>query len=302
MKENKIGIPCNPSSTVKDNEQHMKNWLESMNYKIEMIPLSSSIKKQLNTLKECSHYYKVGTIDNWKFLPFILLFTRVKVVLHWIGTDALLYDTNKFVKFFFNFITFFFKKRIIHVAVSSNLIEELNSGGIKADSLPIIPDGMEELSNKNKKEKQVVSYIPQNRLDFYSFDKLYSCCKLLPEYNFVIIGMNQYPDGFDELSNLSLLEFQPYEKLMEIIDSSEYLIRYTFHDGLPKMILEAFMLETKVIFNHKMEPAFCADNINDIVECIKGNKISTENIRSVAIDNYGYSKVKKLYKSVFGEI
>lgn len=297
MKIKTIGLVINSNSTAKDNEAHIAELL-SIKHNILEVQRSEAVAKKYFKLKKVDYYYKIGATDDWKLTVFLLLFSRAKIVIHWIGTDVLYHTEKVKVRLLFRFINLF-PNRVVHLAVAQHLISELAKSRLKARLLPIVPSNFDSLKTGAVKKKQIVTYIPESRQDFYGASFIASLARILPnDYIIIVIGSKKL-NNFEMRSNIKHLGFLPYDELIDTLSESEILLRVTEHDGLPKMIIEAWMLQTIVLFNHPLEGAIPVKAPEDVLAFLSNSTINTEAIRESTLRQFNIKELLDRYNRVF---
>ena len=181
------------------------------------------------------------------------------ILYHWIGTDVYRFIND-------NFLKKYFKKLIINspnvhnLVVSENLKSELKKLSINSTILPLtnlkIIDDLHEMPDKFS----VLSYVPKLRWDFYHGDLIKELSVRQPEIDFHILAAGNKNSG---RANLFFYDF--VEDTTEFYKKCSALIRFTAHDGLPKMVLEALSYGRQVLWN---QPFPYCNLVNDINECL----------------------------------
>jgi hypothetical protein len=94
---------------------------------------------------------------------------------------------------------------------------------------------------------KVLSYMAQNREDYYGYEKLMSAAKSFPNVDFTIIGTN---GKNEKLSNVKFLGW--VDNVSDLMEQHHVCLRLVEHDGLSGFILEALYKKRHVIYSEKL--------------------------------------------------
>ena len=171
-----------------------------------------------------------------------------KIILHWVGTDILLAKQRKELQFLSSL-----GEKIINLVVAPWLKSELEDGGVPVeDVVPIVPPEIDE--NKPlpyPKEPAILYYLPKGREQFYGFDILKLIATSFPDVKILVVGGGKTPSN-PNIVNLGKI---PRSSMRKVYEETTVLARYTKHDGLPLMALEALSFGRRVVFNKPMPGA-----------------------------------------------
>ncbi len=191
-----------------------------------------------------------------KFLRhFVKKRPSVRIFLWWTGTDVLhaLKEKRSFLK----------TVKATHLCVSKNLQAELQSIGIESEILTIPP--IKHIKPKPPPSKYtVVSYIPNDKLDFYGWKKVVRIAQLCPNIQFIVYGAKTLT--MKKPTNLKILGWIDTNKLLQ---NSNCLLRLTKHDGFAKCIIEAKRHNRVVITNHNLPYVVQMSNPEKIAKFLK---------------------------------
>lgn len=190
-------------------------------------------------------------------------FSRAKLIyIHWIGTDVLnvLYPSRKkalYMRLFDGFTRLFFiKKRIINLAVTEWLAQELTALGYSVWELAITTVNLSLIqSNLNHTNKTIdfLAYAPLGRFEFYGGNKIIEIAKLLPEYSFLIIStdLDQHSMSLpNHPNNVAFSKKVTYEEMQHLYEKTKCFLRLTQHDGLCASVLEALYHGLQVFWTY----------------------------------------------------
>lgn len=223
----------------------------------------------------------------WMFV-FLGVLLRKKIIIHWIGTDVLLFQKRIILRHFLKILPILDNRNIIHLTVAPWLKNELKNLGINTDIVPLVSTinlNPEPLPSKFT----VLAYLPTNRYEFYGGMIIERLAEEFPQIRFLILAN----DGKrkKKLSNVRFLGWIPYEMMCHIYRNTTVLIRMTYHDGLPKMVLEALAAGRYVVFSKKFPCCFYARNYTDVRKIIyslynKRNKLKVNKHASILIKKH----------------
>jgi hypothetical protein len=187
-----------------------------------------------NALRRCDLVYQIGgRLTTGKFLRMARLLGKKRIVMHWIGSDALearaAASSRKAEPWILN--------SIHHWADSPWIFDEVTEMGLKCEYVPLpstqIPGNLAPLP----KEFTVLVYVPSvQSAELYGLDKILEAARALPSVRFNLVGLR---DGrLNSLPrNIQLHERIP--DLTEYYKAATVVWRPTRHDGLSWMVCEA---------------------------------------------------------------
>ena len=221
------------------------------------------------------------------------------VIYHWIGTDVYRFINDNYLKKFFKKIII--KSKNVHnLVVSENLQNELEKFGIGSRILPLTKLNTVNDIPEMPAKFSVLSYIPKHRWDFYHGDLIIDLAARLPEIDFHILATGKKSS---ERANIFYYDF--IEDVTPFYKKCSVLIRFTIHDGLPKMVLEALSYGRQVIWSESFPHCF---KVNDLNECISVLKKLESNCpiniagKEFVEHNFNESKVISHYYQLCQEI
>lgn len=236
--------------------------------------------------------------------PFIYIIPKLlgkKVIIHWIGSDVLDAISNHKRKG-----TYWLLQKIAYKIVDSHLADfqpladELESLGIKASLIPLIPDL--PLFQENISwpvENNVFVYLPETRHEFYGSDIIFQLAEEMTDINFFITRHSGKNAPF-----LPNIKYYPWVDDLEAIwEQTKVYIRLTKHDGLSHTVIEALARGKHVIWSYEFPYCYQAKTFKEAKYALR--EIFTQNQPNIGGVNYVQSefqpfKISKLLKTIYG--
>jgi hypothetical protein len=127
---------------------------------------------------------------------------------------------------------------------------------------------MPNLTNRTKyKSIKVLTYIGQNRADFYGLSTIIAAATVLPEIEFNIMGMSSTPQVLPP--NVNVLGWVSQERVALLLTECAIFARVIEHDGFSVSVMEALSFGAEVIWSYEMNNCHLANNETQLI-----NKIS----------------------------
>ena len=207
--------------------------------------------------------YRVGgkDIQNERLLRMALLLQK-KVVIHWVGTDVLnICEDLKHNPRSIN-------SNCINLAGSETLVQELSTVGIESTWIPIVPLGLHFTPLPAPKKHRVLSYIPEEKEDFYNIDLLKKLARYYPDIEFIVVA-NYGVNDHDKVQNIRYEGKVDTKRMKELYEECSVLFRYPMHDGLSMMVIEALGTGREVVYNYKFPYCYtpASESFQDIINC-----------------------------------
>lgn len=197
---------------------------------------------------------------------------QVPIIMNWVGTDVLkavkAYNEGSYNKQYIS--------SSIHFCEVNWIKNELKEIGVNAEVCNFASfDKTFRPDKLNNKRLKVLSYIPDNRSEFYGIETLINLATKFSNVDFVIAG--GVFDGFDLPNNIAPLGWvNDMDKLYSEID---VCIRYTNHDGLSNFVLEGLARGKQVLYNNDFPNCFYSpdqevlvNNLSDILDRFDKNE------------------------------
>lgn len=203
-----------------------------------------------------------GTLSNSGLMNLAFKWNK-RVIIHWMGTDV----TKAIAKVENNDVD----ERYIHAehyTVAPWLREELSTIGIDAKELSIAAQEANIEIKPFPKKFTVLTYLPENRADFYGKPALIQAAKTFPEIDFIVVGDLKPFEGAP-----SNVEFKGWTKHVDpFIESSVALMRFMEHDGMSYMVIDTLARGRYVLYNrnfHGVEYVQTLDELMDAIASLK---------------------------------
>jgi hypothetical protein len=184
---------------------------------------------------------------------------KKKLVLQWMGTDALLAMERfanktidrKYMDYGHNFVD------------SEWLMDELKSIQLEPEYLHF--KSVEASPNGHTYEKiTVVSYIAENRQEFYGMKRIAEIARKFPEIEFHLYGLNS--SETPTTKNVIFHGWVKAEVFIEVLRKTPVFLRLTDHDGFSVSVIEALGCGCDVIMSLPFELTHLARNSEEVIE------------------------------------
>ncbi len=201
-----------------------------------------------------------GVTDNSGSLNLVLWWKK-KLILQWMGTDALLaMDRFKQQTIFRKYID-----NSYNFVDSQWLMEEVKSLEVPVEylhfkSVTVIPN------DKIYDQISITSYVAEKRQLFYGMDQIAEIARALPNIEFHLFGLNQA--DFPTTPNVHFYGWVSPEEFAEKLKVSPIFLRLTDHDGFSVSVIEALGYGCEVIWSLPFEYTHLATNAQQAIEKI----------------------------------
>lgn len=190
-----------------------------------------------------------------------VLFWKKKLILQWMGTDALLamerMKDNSILRKYIDYAE-------NHVD-SPWLEKEVRSLNIKTKQVPFKYVNPVNLIEKYD-DVSVITYIAGPRAQFYGFERIQKMATKFPEISFHIYGMDRPEE--EQRENLIFYGWTTAEEFNEGLRKSAIFVRLTEHDGFSISILEALANGCEVIWTHPTKNIRFVSNDEELEQSI----------------------------------
>lgn len=201
-----------------------------------------------------------GVTDNSGSLNLVLRWKK-KLILQWMGTDALLaMDRFKQQTIFRKYID-----NSYNFVDSQWLMEEVKSLEVPVEylhfkSVTVMPN------EKIYDQISITSYVAEKRQLFYGMDQIAEIAKALPNIEFHLFGLNQA--DFPTTPNVHFYGWVSPEEFAEKLKASPIFLRLTDHDGFSVSVIEALGYGCEVVWSLPFEYTHLATNAQQAIEKI----------------------------------
>jgi glycosyltransferase involved in cell wall biosynthesis len=166
---------------------------------------------------------------------------KKKLIMFWHGTDALLakerFDNKTIYRDYID--------HAVHFSDAPWLLEELMDVLPNSEVLDFKTIEIDPLAN-NFKSLQVLTYVPDNKEEFYGLEWILEAAKNYPEVLFNVMGNS----GGDKrlIENVNYLGWIDQQKSLEFYKNSPLFLRLTKHDGNALSVAQALSTGAEVIW------------------------------------------------------
>jgi hypothetical protein len=185
-------------------------------------------------LRQCDLIYQIGgRVTIGKFLRTARLFGKNRIVMHWVGSDALeqkeAATDGKSDPWVLN--------KIHHWADSEWISAEISALGVSCDLVPLPSAKVPERTSPLPEKFSVLVYVPSvERSDLYGLNVIVEVAGQLPQVPFELVGLRDGP-----VPNLPP-NIRPHPRIPNLADfyqRASVVWRPARHDGLSWMVLES---------------------------------------------------------------
>jgi len=211
-----------------------------------------------SALKRCDLVYQIGgRVTVGKFLRATKLFNRKKIVMHWVGSDAVEQHKEAAEGSADPWI----RQAIHHWSDSEWIQREVGALGISSDLIPLpsprIPDSPIPLPEKFC----VLVYVPSvERFALYGLDSILEVARHLPQIQFELVGLRDGPVP-DPPANIRFHKRIPH--LKDFYSNASVVWRPARHDGLSWMVLESLGYGRHVLWTYPFPGCLLAKSSTD---------------------------------------
>jgi hypothetical protein len=153
-----------------------------------------------------------------------------------------------------------------NLAASENLVAELSSVGLSAEVLPAVLSSPESYQPRDKtfRPRAVLVYLPATRKEFYGYPIVQAMVQRFTALDFFIVG-----DESHSLANWPNVKSLGWVEDMEAVwPKVGLLLRFTEHDGAPRMVFEALARCKYVLHNHPAPGCWLARTEDEVISAL----------------------------------
>ena len=194
----------------------------------------SNLMAMGNALRRCDLVYQIGgRVTFGKFLSAARLLRKDRIVMHWVGSDAMEAQTavnsGRCEPWVLN--------TIHHWADSPWILDEVRGMGVRCDYVPLPSPRVSHSPSPLPEEFKVLVYVPSVECaELYGLDKILEAARSLPEVQFELVGLR---DGPLKSTSENIRFHERVSDLTEYYKQASVMWRPTKHDGLSWMVCEA---------------------------------------------------------------
>lgn len=229
-----------------------------------------------------------------EFLLFKLRHPRLRIILHFIGSDVTLMVEKKR-----RILEYRFYQRcgVELYADHQNLIDELAAHGLRANLLALTNTSLPAHDLPMPKAFSVLAYVPKGKERFYHLQAIEAAAAALPEVPFTIWRN-------DKQFSRPNMTARPYvANVMEELSRHSVFVRLTEHDGLPCTLLEALSCGRHVVWSFEHPHCHRARNGEELIAVLKQlQSASSFNAAGQAyvVQQYHLDRVRENFYRVWG--
>jgi hypothetical protein len=238
-------------------------------------------------------YVRGGLMRQGKFLRLARLMGVDRMVMVWIGTDALVATRNAARGNGHSHVDAWIAKQT-HWAVSPWVAEEVRALGLACthvtDSFIPAPDNLAPLP----REFSVLVFLPNAKPDtlwLYGWDHVLEIARRFPEMRFTLVGLSEN-QGVDAPSNIRNAGY--LSNLAPVFKDSTVLLRLPRHDGLSWMVQEALAQGRHVIYSYPFAGCIQAANSDEAASELR-RLLDLHNSGSLSPNRAGAEFISRLY-------
>jgi hypothetical protein len=214
---------------------------------------------------------------------------RKKLIMHWVGSDIL--QMKEWLEKGRHFSPVLLK-HAFHWAEVDWTARELQELGLKAQVVPLTPASFPTEVKELPAKFVVLIYLPPEKEQFYGGAQMIQLANQFPEIVFLAVAASpttSHPDWPENIIPVGWVD-----NMEELYREITVLIRFTEHDGLSFMVLEALANGRHVVWSYPFEGVKQATNYQQLAKAIQelyqafhaGNLPLNQLGRSFVADNY----------------
>lgn len=197
----------------------------------------------IRTLVRCDVWYSIGSPVPDRWLHFAARLLRKPRVIHWVGSDIAGLNEHPQLRSLLS------TPKVVHLAEVAWTAEQLRAYGFEPRIAPLPPRHHDSRCLPLPKQFTIMLYVPRTRSDFYgrrSFERLMQRLQGEP-IRYVIVGGGK----LDAPASADVVNLGWRDNLYDVYEDVSLLIRYTPHDGLSLMVLEALSFGRHVLWTQQ---------------------------------------------------
>jgi len=183
-----------------------------------------------------------------------------RVIFHWVGSDVLQakesIKKNQHIQRYID--------EVEHLCEVEWIQKELKEIGINARIINFAGYNTKEKPKPFNEEFNILTYIPENREDFYGIETIKNLASACPEVKINVVGSNH---NYPKLKNIDSHGW--VDDISKHIDQSVVCLRCTEHDGLSNFVLESMSKGRYVLYNNNMNGIDYFTTENELIDKVK---------------------------------
>ncbi|MGO1057697.1 hypothetical protein ACTL32_01070 [Planococcus sp. FY231025] len=225
------------------------------------------------------------------------VFFRKKLIVHWIGSDIYYISAGgkkiTFKRKLLQVVNKFF--HITNWAAAPHVKDELEAIGIKSEVVYLPTRLIKEVEIKPlPKEFSLVTYLPNERHEFYGSKIIFEFAKRNPHMKLQIVANNG--ENMPLLNNVIYHGWVSEEEMNQIYEDSNGVIRIPIHDAMAGTVLEGVLRGRYAIWTYQSPYTIQANNLIELeaaVEKILNLKSPNFSGAEFIQENYSYKKLRE---------
>jgi glycosyltransferase involved in cell wall biosynthesis len=221
------GLELFTAQVIYELERHPNTWLADPLRLRGRLEVASSV----TSLAACDVWYSIGTPIGDRWLHLFARLLRKPRVIHWVGSDIAALRNNPGLRRWCR------NRRVLNLAEAEWTIDELRTLGIAASLAPLPPRLAPVNAAPLPHQFTILFYIPKTRGEFYGRREYERLIRAFAGCNvrfFIVGGGECYAPP---ATNITRFGWQT--SLARVYQETTVLVRFTSHDGLSLMTLEA---------------------------------------------------------------
>ncbi len=212
------------------------------NWEVRLLRTSSRLEilTSILALIDCDVWYSIGNPIGERFLTIAARLLRKPRVMHWVGSDILVLAEDPELR------EKLAARNILHLAEASWTAKEVQRFGLRPRIAPLPPRHHHGNALPLPRTFTVMLYVPKTRSEFYgrsAFERLMERMRDKPIRYIVVGGGDIAVPGGVDVTNLGWRD-----DLKDAYKEATVLVRFTPHDGLSLMVLEALSYGRHVVW------------------------------------------------------
>lgn len=270
----------------------------------QLITMPKGKLQQWLTLMRVNGIYLVGGDLRSNRFYTAAVFLRKKIIMHWVGSDIL--EMKDWLRKGHRFSPVLLRHSY-HWAEVDWTADELQELGIRAQVVPLTPASFPAEVKELPSKFVVLCYLPPEREAFYGGVEMIQLARQFPEIVFLAVAASptvSHPDWPENIIPVGWVD-----DMEELYPEITVLVRFTEHDGLSFMVLEALAHGRYVVWSYPFEGvrkatdyAQLMGSICELYQDFKAGKLSLNQAgRSFVSEHYRPETVwQQIYQGING--
>lgn len=220
--------------------------LRGLGWRVDYVdPPGRRPSRWLNALKPVATadllYLCTGQIGRWSRPWLAKTVLNKRMVQHWVGSDVLY--AREVAKQ--GQVSSALRDQCVHWAIAPWIAEEAAEFNVRAKLVPFPQLYLPEKVLPLPAEFAVLVYLSPVKPEIYGASETVRLARELPSVPFLVVGMDGLPDAPPNMRFLGWVQ-----DMLPIYAQSSVLVRFSQHDGMPRMVLEALACGRHVVWSY----------------------------------------------------